>query len=143
MHISLMAVKIAQLPASTNTTTSLAILRCKYDFVSKKMQHAWAILKTDACGTTIIYWLTQQTDNGAQVLIIASIILRCAAIRNGCEHFSCCSAHISAYLPQRKLHGLVQVDGGQWHGYWGVDRLWQVAGSPRGRHGDPPLPAAD
>ena len=40
-------------------------------------------------------------------------------------------------------YGVVQVDGGQWHGYWGVDRLWQVAGSPGGRHGDPPLPAAD
>ncbi len=109
----------------------------------RKMQHAWAGRNRNACCPTTIDWLTQQTDNGAHVLIIASIILRCAAIRNACEYFSCFSALLCAYAPQKRKHGLAQVDGGQWYGYWGVDRLWQVAGSPGGRYGDPTLPAAD
>ena len=38
---------------------------------------------------------------------------------------------------------LIQVDGGEWDGHWGVDRLRQVAGSPRGRPGNPQQPAAN
>lgn len=37
----------------------------------------------------------------------------------------------------------MQVDGGQWNGHWGVDRIGQVAGSPGGRRGDSQQPAAD
>ena len=117
MHSSLMAVKIAQLPASTRRTTRLALLRCR-TLCQRKMQHAWAVLKTDACGTTNMYSLTQQTDNGAQVPIIASIVLSRAAICNAFEYFSCRSALPSAHLPHKRKRGLLQVDGGQWYGYW-------------------------
>lgn len=46
----------------------------------------------DACDTANMCWLAQQTDKGAQVLIIASGNLCCAATSDACEHFSCCSA---------------------------------------------------